>query len=552
MSHSLRSRYTPLLLVSALALILTVVVQAWQADAQPEAAPGDVDATYVPVTPCRLFDTRPDRTVGARNTPLQAGQAYTQPVREGSGNVGNCAGVVPDDAIAVSMNVTAVQPSARANLRVYPADVTTPPRSSNLNWQAGDSPRPNKVDVGLSSDGKIKMLVDPRGTVHVVGDVFGYYSNKSLIELASSSGTPGPEGPQGPQGPDGPPGADGDSAYEVAVAEGFTGTEQEWLDSLVGPVGPDGPQGPAGPAGPPGGSSNRLTDEQIAQLRWDQDPGRRAIIAAGTGPTGIATDGSSIYVANYFSDDVSVIDPATNTVTGTITVGDGPWGVAYDGTYVYVANNLGGTVSIISVATKTVVDTVTVGTAPTEVAVAEGKAYVANNGSDDVSVIDPGAAFAVTPVAVGDGPYGVVYDGLNGNVVVSNQTDGTFSLIDPTTLVETTVTPPTPVTSPSSMAFDGTYLWVGTAGSNVRVLQPTTAAQVASVTVAGTLRGVAYDGSYVYVSRAGANQVIVINPMSLNAQTFSVTSVPFGIVYDGTNVFIAAQGSGNVVKITPF
>lgn len=36
------------------------------------------------------------------------------------------------------------------------------------------------------------------------------------------------------------PGPEGLSAYDVAVEEGFTGTEQEWLDSLVGPQGPVG------------------------------------------------------------------------------------------------------------------------------------------------------------------------------------------------------------------------------------------------------------------------------------------------------------------------
>jgi hypothetical protein len=35
-------------------------------------------------------------------------------------------------------------------------------------------------------------------------------------------------------------GADGDSAYDVAVSEGFSGTEQEWLESLKGADGDDG------------------------------------------------------------------------------------------------------------------------------------------------------------------------------------------------------------------------------------------------------------------------------------------------------------------------
>jgi hypothetical protein len=44
-------------------------------------------------------------------------------------------------------------------------------------------------------------------------------------------------------------GADGASAYEVAVANGFVGTEVEWLASLVGP---DGSQGLQGIQGAPG------------------------------------------------------------------------------------------------------------------------------------------------------------------------------------------------------------------------------------------------------------------------------------------------------------
>ena len=47
-------------------------------------------------------------------------------------------------------------------------------------------------------------------------------------------------------------GADGASAYDVAVANGFVGTEAEWLESLVGADGAQGPQGDPGPAGADG------------------------------------------------------------------------------------------------------------------------------------------------------------------------------------------------------------------------------------------------------------------------------------------------------------
>lgn len=59
-------------------------------------------------------------------------------------------------------------------------------------------------------------------------------------------------------GPQGEPGPEGASAYEVAVANGFKGSETEWLATLKGEkgadgrMGVDGPQGPKGDTGPQG------------------------------------------------------------------------------------------------------------------------------------------------------------------------------------------------------------------------------------------------------------------------------------------------------------
>jgi len=59
-------------------------------------------------------------------------------------------------------------------------------------------------------------------------------------------GEVGPAGPAGSPGSDGSPGADGQdgvdglSAYQIAVNNGFVGTEAQWLASLVGADGSDG------------------------------------------------------------------------------------------------------------------------------------------------------------------------------------------------------------------------------------------------------------------------------------------------------------------------
>jgi len=174
-------------------LCTLLVMQEWRAD----AAPGDIDATWVPIEPCRLFDHRPsEEPFGGKKEPLVAGSPATQQV---TGTVGNCT-IPTSGVVAVSLNVTVVGSTAQSNLRLYPAEAAKEPVVSNLNWKAGDSATANKVDVKLSAAGAVKMAV-ANGSVNVIGDMVGYYTNSTLKGIA---GVPGPAGPSGPVGPAGP------------------------------------------------------------------------------------------------------------------------------------------------------------------------------------------------------------------------------------------------------------------------------------------------------------------------------------------------------------
>jgi hypothetical protein len=66
------------------------------------------------------------------------------------------------------------------------------------------------------------------------------------FEACGAVNTSNPNG-TGTTGPKGDPGADGKSAYQIAVDNGFMGAVEEWLVSLMGPAsiipGPDGPAG---------------------------------------------------------------------------------------------------------------------------------------------------------------------------------------------------------------------------------------------------------------------------------------------------------------------
>ncbi|MFD8151754.1 hypothetical protein ACFV28_13515 [Streptomyces sp. NPDC059720] len=72
-------------------------------------------------------------------------------------------------------------------------------------------------------------------------------------------------------GPQGVQGVEGDDAYEVAVAAGYTGTREQWLASLVGPQGEQGPQGPQGEQGPQGapGVVQSVNGQAVAEVVLD-------------------------------------------------------------------------------------------------------------------------------------------------------------------------------------------------------------------------------------------------------------------------------------------
>lgn len=70
-----------------------------------------------------------------------------------------------------------------------------------------------------------------------------------LLSLEGQDGGPGAPGQPGLDGSNGANGAPGLSAYQIAVANGFVGSEAEWLESLEGAPGPAGQQGFTGPTG---------------------------------------------------------------------------------------------------------------------------------------------------------------------------------------------------------------------------------------------------------------------------------------------------------------
>jgi uncharacterized repeat protein (TIGR01451 family) len=143
-----------------------------------------------------------------------------------------------------------------------------------------------------------------------------------------------------------------------------------------------------------------------------------------TSANGIVHDWTNniIWVTNYSSDQVTPIQAdasATNfTVLEPIPVRGGPWGVAYDQVhnYVYVVNNLGNSVTVINAGTRNVVAVLSGSfSQPYHVAAnpVTGKVYVTNFGNHTVTVLNGAAVSSVVNLNVEDPstqPYGIAVD----------------------------------------------------------------------------------------------------------------------------------------------
>jgi hypothetical protein len=126
-------------------------------------------AVFVPITPCRLLDTRGGARVGPRGIPIVAEEEFRAQVW---GPNGECK--IPTGARAVVMNVTAVGPTTAGFLTVWPSDVGRP-NASNLNFPAGVV-MPNQVTTKIGSDGGVKFYTTAAST-ELIADIAGYYED---------------------------------------------------------------------------------------------------------------------------------------------------------------------------------------------------------------------------------------------------------------------------------------------------------------------------------------------------------------------------------------
>jgi YVTN family beta-propeller protein len=270
----------------------------------------------------------------------------------------------------------------------------------------------------------------------------------------------------------------------------------------------------------------------------------------------VAPSTSRAYVTNLSSNNVSVIDIATNTVTATVPVGNGPLGVALkpDGTRAYVTNSSDNNVSVIDPATNTVVGTVAVGSAPITVAVTPDgtRAYVANHFSHNVSVIDTTTNTVIATVPVQARPQGIDITPDGSRVYVANIVSSTVSVIETATnaVIATVTVGDDPIGVTISPNGAEAYV-TNIADQSVSVIKTATNTVTATIHVGGQPYVPAFspDGSRVYITDRAGNSVSIIDTTNrVVIGTISVGLVPVGIALtsNGNLAYVANFNNANV------
>lgn len=148
----------------------------------------------------------------------------------------------------------------------------------------------------------------------------------------------------------------------------------------------------------------------------------------------VSPDEKLVFVANWNSDDISVISTQSYEVIKTIKVGAIPRGVEFtpDGKYVYVCNFGGSTISKIDVETLEVIKTIkNVGYKPRDMVINnEGTfAYFSNFGDGYLRKLDLSTDEVVDKVKIGSEPRSVALTNNGKYIFVVNYANGTVDAI---------------------------------------------------------------------------------------------------------------------------
>ena len=177
-----------LLLVLNMAAALSLFTFSTGASAQIGSL--STDLVFNPVTPCRIMDTREP---GGKSGILVAGTTRSffgwSTTFAGQGGAATSCGILQTTNLAaIVVNFTVVAPTAAGYITAFPVDAAQP-TAATVNFTAGSVVGNNAtLKVNQTGTGD-EFKIFTTASVHVVGDVVGYYAQPVATAIACNTVT---------------------------------------------------------------------------------------------------------------------------------------------------------------------------------------------------------------------------------------------------------------------------------------------------------------------------------------------------------------------------
>jgi len=285
----------------------------------------------------------------------------------------------------------------------------------------------------------------------------------------------------------------------------------------------------------------------------------------------ISPDGQTLYATDYYrgsEQTLSVINTSDNTYAAGITVGDIPASVALtpDGAFAFVvAGDGSGTVTKVNTATR-LTNSLSIGQNLYGVAIANTVnglyAYVVDDQQAFVSVIDTATNMPIgtSSIAVGVYPHCIAIASTDNGLYayVANSSTGDVSVIDTSTntQVRTISIPGASYLHGIAAQPNNHYVYVTDGNNDLIYIIDTKTNTVVGSTISTPERPsmIAIDsaGEYAYVTNSGSNNVSVI-ALNTNSivDTFDVGNYPVGIVVYSPDIPLTSL-NGNNLKLANY
>ena len=276
-------------------------------------------------------------------------------------------------------------------------------------------------------------------------------------------------------------------------------------------------------------------------------------IPVGAQPFDLAAADGLLYVTNNGGSTVSVIDTASNMVTGSISVGGGPGAVAVEGGRAYVGNFNDGTVSVVDTATRATVATLSPGGLGVAIDPLLHRLY--STSGTRLTVFDTGTLQVVATLSapVSGGWWAVAVDAARHRVYLGDLGGSGITVVDGTTNTSvTTIATGSPIRFALAVDPGSSRLVAAgdTTAAKISIVDTTTDAVVGTATIGDFPSHIAFDPSHrAVVTDLGSNDLAVVDPATGTVTRTALSSKPAGLAFAGAQLYVALNGAGAVALL---